>query len=278
MANEEQNEFWNGQAGEKWVEEQETLDRLLAPLSAAALARAAVQPGERVLDIGCGCGATAIAMAEAGAQVTGMDISAPMLAHARSRAEKLTNATFKLADAATAALTPEHQLVFSRFGVMFFDDPTAAFRNLRTGLADDGRLSFVCWRAVPENPWIYLASKAVQPFLADATGESGAPPDPRAPGPFAFADEDYLRGILTDAGFKGVQLERFETKLTIGGNLDEAMAMQAGIGPVAQVFAVLDDSARQAALAAAREALTPYATDDGVSLGSSVWLVQATAN
>ncbi len=126
-SNQEQVDYWNGQAGETWVRAQARLDAMLKPLSDVALAKAAATAGERVIDVGCGCGATSIALAEGGAAVWGIDISAPMLAHAKARTKQLDHVAFAQADAATQTLTPDHDLIFSRFGVMFFDDPGWCF-------------------------------------------------------------------------------------------------------------------------------------------------------
>ncbi len=271
--NEEQIEYWNGKAGETWVTAQERVDAMLAPLSAQAVAAAAVQAGERVVDIGCGCGATSIAFAERGAHVWGVDISAPMLARARERSAGLDNVAFSEGDAATQSYTPDHQLVFSRFGVMFFADPHAAFANIRSALVPGGRLVFMCWQAPRENPWMAVAGRAIQPYLP----EPEAPVDPQAPGPFAFARDAYIRDILGAAGFSDVEIVDTRAELHIGDTLDDAMAAQSEIGPAARALAELDGDERDAALAAAREALAPHISDNGINLGAAAWIVSARA-
>ncbi len=267
--NAEQIEYWNGTAGENWVTAQERLDTMLEPLSAQALDAAAPQPGERVVDIGCGCGATSIAIAERGASVWGVDISAPMLAHAVERASGMDNVQFSESDAASAAFTPDHQLVFSRFGVMFFSNPLAAFSNIRSALAPGGRLAFLCWQAPTQNPWIAVAARAIQPYLPEPVET----PDPRAPGPFAFADADYVLDLLGGAGFAELRCEPVTATLTVGETLEDAMTFQGRIGPVSQVLAELDDAARDEALNAARAALEPFAGPQGVRLESACWMV-----
>ncbi len=269
--NAEQVEYWNGQAGATWVEAQERMDAMLAPLSSIALERAAAQAGERAIDIGCGCGATTLALADSGASVWGVDISAPMLARARERAAGRENVAFSEADAATQTYTPDHQLIFSRFGVMFFADPFAAFANIRSALTPDGRMVFLCWQAPRENPWMAIAGRALQPYLP----EPEEPLDPRAPGPFAFADETYLRDILGRAGFTDVQMEDVRVDLHIGDSLDAAMSAQSEIGPAARALAELDGEQREAALQAARDALAPHVTETGLDLGAATWLVSA---
>ena len=264
-------EYWNGQAGQTWVNAQERMDEMLAGLSTTTIERADPRSGERVIDVGCGCGATSIALAQQGASVWGIDISEPMLARAIQRSADLDNVQFSQVDAATASLTADHQLIFSRFGVMFFADPVAAFSNLATALVPGGRLVFLCWQAAAANAWVALAGRAVQPFLP--VPES--PPDPKAPGPFAFADPDYVRSILETAGFSDIHCDPIAAELNVGASLDEAVAFQGEIGPVARVLAELDDDLKQQALAAAREALLPHVNESGVTLGAACWLVSA---
>ncbi|TDJ25619.1 MAG: class I SAM-dependent methyltransferase, partial [Gammaproteobacteria bacterium] len=143
--NEAQIEYWNSWMGERWVQNQEDLDQLLAPLSEAAINATALQEGERVLDVGCGCGTTSLVMADRGAITTGIDVSRPMLEHARTRAEGRSNPEFVLADAALHEFNGDFDLLFSRFGVMFFVEPVAAFANLRSALRPGGRVCFLCW-------------------------------------------------------------------------------------------------------------------------------------
>jgi SAM-dependent methyltransferase len=242
--NNAQIEYWNGQAGQTWVNAQERMDGMLAGLSTTTIERADPRSGERVIDVGCGCGATSIALAQQGASVWGIDISEPMLARAIQRSADLDNVQFSQVDAATASFTADHQLIFSRFGVMFFADPVA---------------------------WVALAGRAVQPFLP--VPES--PPDPKAPGPFAFADPDYVRSILEAGGFNDILCDPIAAELNVGASLDEAVAFQGEIGPVARVLAELDDDLKQQALAAAREALLPHVNESGVTLGAACWLVSA---
>jgi len=271
--NREQIEFWNGEAGSSWVRAQERLDETLSALSRAVVEHAAAQPGERVVDVGCGCGATTLTLAEQGASVWGVDISEPMLARARERAAGMGNVRFSRADAAVERFTPEHDLVFSRFGVMFFDDPAAAFANLRTALHAEGRLVFLCWQAPKFNPWISVAGRAVQAFLP----EPAEAPDPRAPGPFAFADPGYVREILVAAGYSDVSCDPVEATMRLGGSLDEAMEFQSQVGPLSRVLKELEGDVREGAIAAAREALGAFHTGSGIELGAACWLVSARA-
>ncbi len=269
--NHEQIDYWNGEAGRTWVAAQTHLDAMLSPISDALIRKAAPAAGERVIDVGCGCGDTTLALAACGASVWGIDISEPMLERARARAEGMEGVAFSCTDAASQAFTPDHQLVCSRFGVMFFADPRAAFANLRTALSADGRLCFVCWQAPRSNPWVSIAGAAVQPFLP----EPETPPDPKAPGPFAFADPGYLNGILDGAGFAGIAIEPLETRLRVADTLDSAMSFLQQVGPLSRALEELDAADRERAMTAAREALAPHAGPDGLKLGAACWLVSA---
>lgn len=270
-SNQEQIDYWNGEAGATWVTAQERLDAMLAPISDALIDRAAVRAGERAIDVGCGCGATSIELARRGAAVWGIDISGPMLDRARSRSAGVKNVAFSRKDAAEADFTPDHDLLFSRFGVMFFADPPGAFRNLHGALRAKGRLAFVCWQAPRDNPWVAIAGRAIQPFLPEPEVE----PDPKAPGPFAFADPDYVRGILDAAGFAAIELEDFRTTLHLADDLEKAIEFQGQVGPVARALAELEGEKREAALAATRDALAPHVTDAGLDLGAACWIVTA---
>lgn len=273
--NKEQIDYWNGNAGATWVSAQESMDTMLAPLTAPLIETAAAQDGERCIDVGCGCGDTSLQLAKTGASVWGVDISEPMLARATERATALgqSNATFSVADAASEAFSAEHDLVFSRFGVMFFSDPVAAFSNLHSSLNATGRLCFLCWQPPGKNPWMSTAGAAIKPFMT----EPETPPDPRAPGPFAFADTDYLNGVLEQSGFKNIDISPLTTQMHIADDLDGAVAFQQRIGPLARALSELEGEQQERALAAARAELAKHMSDDGLNLGASCWLAQATA-
>lgn len=270
-SNREQAEYWNEQAGPKWVAAQAHLDRMLAPITEALLERAAPRPGERVLDVGCGCGETSLALAGQGAEVTGVDVSRPMLARARERAAGRTGVVFREADAAVEPFEPVHDLVFSRFGLMFFDDPHAAFANLRRALSPAGRLAFCCWRDFRENPWVAVPYAAAKPYLP----EPEVPPDPRAPGPFAFAEAEYVRDILEGAGFGGVDIQPLDPSLHLADSLEAGLAFMQEIGPLARALAEIDDAARGKALEAVRAALEPRVVNGGLYLGGACHIVTA---
>jgi SAM-dependent methyltransferase len=265
---------WNDAVGPAWISMQDELDHQLRGLGLAAMAALAPAEGERLIDIGCGCGDTTLELARrvgAGGRVVGADISAPMLAVAQGRAaaQGLSWAEFIQADAQTQALGAADG-AFSRFGVMFFSDPAAAFANIRRALAPRGRLAFVCWRALAENLWMSTPMSAVAPLLPT----SPAPPPPDAPGPFAFADRDRLHGLLRAGGFTDISIEPLTQK--IGWvDLDTAVRTAQRIGPVG--VATRENLHLKARIAdAVRGALVPHAGKDGVTLDSATWIVRAT--
>lgn len=275
-ANVESIAFWNGPAGARWVMNQEILDRILEPFGQATMRAAAPKAGERIADIGCGCGSTTIRLADiAGAEggVIGLDISAPMLARGRELAGDRSHLTFLEHDAATYSFDPPVDLVFSRFGVMFFSDPPAAFANLHRGLRAGGRLAFSCWRPVADNAW------ATVPFNAVAALLPAPPPPLDAPGagPFAFADQDLVRRIVEGAGFRDVAIERFDHEVVFGMALDDAVMDAVRSAPCGRLLANASDDVRGRAPDALRAALTPYVSDRGVALSASVWIVSARA-
>jgi len=274
--NADQIEFWNGPAGKHWAERQEAMDRTLGSIHPALMAFAAAKPGEHVVDIGCGSGTTSMALADAvGAtgQVTGVDISRPMLNLARKRACAAGKAVaFVEADASAFPFATEIDLVFSRFGVMFFDQPARAFENIHRALKPSGRLAFVCWRPPQENAWVSAPMAAARPFLPQT-----APADPLAPGPFAFADPDRVKLILTEAGFRNVRVDPLDTVMNLGSSLDSATQQMLEVGPLARALADVDETTRAKIAAAVRVALEKYATPGGISPAAACWLVGAKA-
>lgn len=276
--NAEQIAYWNEQAGASWVAAQAVVDQQIGPLGRLAMDRAAVAPGERVLDVGTGCGDTALELGRRvgpAGNVLGADISRLMLERARERARAaaLTHVRFEEADAQTHAFAPaSFDLVYSRFGVMFFVDPTAAFANLRAGLRPGGRVAFVCWRALVENPWMLVPLQAAFAHIAPP-----APPPPDAPGPFAFADAERVRRILTGAGLADVRIEPLDETLTIGGggDLDRAVEFLLRIGPLGRLLREAAPGAGEAVAGAVREAMRPYHGSEGVRMPSAAWIVSA---
>ena len=274
-ANNDQVAYWNATAGETWAALQDRLDRQIEPLGAAVIEALAPKAGERVADIGCGCGQTTIALAErvgTAGSVLGVDVSRPMLAVARRRLTEqgLSQASLIEADAQTHPFEPQTlDAVFSRFGVMFFADPTAAFANILKGMKRSGRLGFLCWRAFSKNPWMGVPMAAALPHLTEAP----PPPDPLAPGPFAFADRDRLHAILARAGFSDISIVAQDKKIG-SPTLDQAVEIALRVGPLGRFLNDRPDSAA-AVVGAIREALAAHLTPDGVRLGSATWVVGA---
>jgi len=276
--NSEQIAEWNGVLGQRWVAMQREIDRIVVPFGDAALKVAAPQPGERVIDIGCGCGDTSIEIArivgEAGT-VLGIDVSQPMLEVARSRGAlaNCAHLAFREGDASEAGLPANTDLLFSRFGVMFFSQPSQAFSHLRKSLRTGGRCVFVCWRTPRDNPW------AMTPLAAarKAMGVTPTPADPDAPGPFAFADDERLRTILSVAGFGAIDIQRFDAVLSLGATPRSAAEGTVQIGPVSRFVREVGAEHLPIILDAVERTLAPLAAPDGhVSLNGSTWIVAAT--
>jgi len=276
-SNAEQIEYWNARTGERWAQDQQQLDRQIQPLGDEAMRALAPAAGERVLDIGCGCGQTTLELAQqvgASGQVLGADISRPMLAVARARplpaggSISFQELDAQTADLAAAAGVASFDAAFSRFGVMFFGDPAAAFANIRRALRPGGRLAFVCWRSLAENDWMRKPLEAAKPLLPPQP-----PPDPNAPGPFAFADAQRVTALLSKAGFASVTLRPFDAMIG-SGELQQTLALTLRIGPLGSVLREhpeLTDAVAEK-VRAVRE---PYDTPRGVLLPGAVWIVTA---
>lgn len=274
--NEDQRVRWNGIDGDYWARQQEHLDRTLDPVTGPLLAFAEPRVSSSVLDVGCGCGATMVELARAvglSGRVVGIDLSGPMLARAKERLREFANTACLLGDAAELPLREfDTELIISRFGVMFFGDPVAAFSNLRTGLAPGGRLRFACWRPINENPWLQVPLHAAYEHAPRLPK-----PDPEEPGPFSFADPARVERVLTAAGFTLPSFTPLDLQLDLaaGGTLEDAILHSSGMGPVKRVLADQPEAVRKAAMESIRRALTPFATASGVKLKAALWLVAA---
>jgi SAM-dependent methyltransferase len=274
--NEDQRQRWNGIDGEYWINNQDRLDRTLAPVNGPLLEFAAPRAGSTVIDVGCGCGATTVEIARSvgpSGRVVGIDVSSGMLAVAAERLREFNNAECVLGDAAELPLSDlAAELIVSRFGVMFFGDPMDAFANLRTGLAAGGRLRFACWRPIGENPWLQIPLHAIYEHAPRLPK-----PDPDEPGPFAFADPARVTSILRAAGFTAPSFTPLDVEMDIaaGGTLEDAAIQSSAMGPAKRALADQSDDIRAAAIESIRRVLAPYASAAGVNLPGAVWLVAA---
>ena len=270
--NADQIAYWNEAAGQTWAELQEDLDRQITPLGQRVLDVLDLKPGEQVLDVGCGCGHSALALGERvgpSGSVLGVDISQPMLALARKRATNAPQVSFLEADAQSFGFPPaSFDALFSSFGVMFFNDPTAALANLRHALRPGGRVGFVCWRDIAENPIMTLPSSAAQKHLPPQE-----PPPPGAPGPFAFADRGRLSGILADAGFEDILIEPQD--MPAGGNTaDSAVRLALRVGPLGRMLREHPE-VRSLVIKDIQKAFAAHTIDGRVFLPSATWIVGA---
>lgn len=275
-ANEEQAVYWDGEEGGHWVSRAEDYDRMLTGFADAILDAASIGPSERVLDVGCGCGALTLAAAAAAepGNATGVDLSGPMLSVARERAaaREISNVEFVQADAQTNVFAPgAHDLLVSRFGVMFFSEPTAAFANLALALRPGARVAFACWQDLLANEWMSVPGIAVAEHLPLPAGA-----EPGAPGPFAFADRDRVRGILEGAGFTEISFDGAERPMQMPGTTaGEVVEFLRGTGMGRVLFADAPADLVARAVDAVHSALAPYETSDGVVLSGRAWIVTA---
>jgi SAM-dependent methyltransferase len=273
IANDDQAILWNGPAGRAWVDEQQSLDRMFEPFE--TMLADTVTAGSRVLDVGCGTGATTIAAARragAGGRVTGIDISEPMLALARERAARAgIAAQFLRADAQTAQLAvASFDSLISRFGVMFFGEPVAAFANLHRATRAGGELNALAFRGADENPFMTTAERAAAPFLPDLP-----PRKPDAPGQFAFADRARVRHILESAGWCEIDIRRVDVVCTLPlAQLDRYVAR---LGPVGMALSQAPETLRERIVDTVRAAFAPFVAGEEIRFGAACWMVSARA-
>jgi SAM-dependent methyltransferase len=277
--NADQIAYWNGPGGQRWASRQAAQDILLKPVADVLIDRAQPKAGERIIDVGCGSGATSIAFARKVApsgHVFGVDVSGPMLERARQSAPRDLPVEFALADATIYPFVPaSFDLLASRFGVMFFADPAKSFANMRKALRPSGRLAFACWREPRENPWMMTALQAVYRHVPKLPQQG-----PEDPGPFSFASEARVHGILGEAGFTGIAMEPIPLSLdiAIGGGLEAAVQSSLEIGPASRALEGQPAELREAATNSIREVLTPLVRGEQVPLAASIWIVTARAS
>jgi ubiquinone/menaquinone biosynthesis C-methylase UbiE len=269
-----QTEFWNEAGGKMWVDNIERTHALLKPLGDVIQDHAAVCKGESVLDVGCGGGLNSVELAvrvgPAG-HVLGVDVSETILDCARAQPDLPPNLEFLCADAASEDLgSARFDLLFSRFGVMFFDNPKAAFTTLRGTLKPGGRLAFLCWQAPALNSWLSQPMAAIFEVLPPPEPQ----PDPRAPGPFAFAEAAWVREILDDAGYQDIEIESLELDMPMGA-VDEAVSYMMRFGPAVELLAQADENQRNEVESRIRDAFLPFTREGLVTGPTATWIVTA---
>jgi SAM-dependent methyltransferase len=277
-SNVDQAAYWVSRTGQNWVDQQEVLDHLFSNITGAFLKVAMPQPGERVLDLGCGTGETTLEIGNRimpDGSVLGLDISSVLLDRARQRAEvtAAANVEFHETDAQTHNFEPgSFDLLTSRFGCMFFSDPVAAFANMRLGLRSGGRVCLATWAPLTNNPWFTVGRDA-------AIAKLGQPPpaDPRAPGPFAFADRDYVLGILKDAGFAETNADEITVDLVAPDAIEEASRLAVIAGAASRIIAAFNGTPED--VAAISETVTgafaSYQSADGIRVPAAINLFTA---
>lgn len=267
--------LWNGAAGRAWVEAQDVLDRMFKPFEDLLATAASTASGGRVLDVGCGTGGTTLAIAQhlgEGGHCTGIDISEPMIAAARVRAEsEPAPASFILADAQDHAFEPASiDMIVSRFGVMFFEDPVRAFANLRHAVKDDGELRFIAWRSPAENPFMTTAERAAAPLLPKLPARR-----PDAPGQFALADAQRVQTILDNSGWSGIDIQPIDVSCTLPEQ--ELIPYLSRLGPVGRMLQEVDEGSRGQVIETVRAAFDPYVKGSAVHFFAACWMVSARA-
>ncbi len=263
---------WRGRVGESWAAQWRRTDRSFGPLTEHLLARTREFSFDAVLDIGCGAGELSLAIARGRphVEVTGIDIAGPLVTVARERGTHLPNVSFEVADAAGWQPDTPPQLLVSRHGVMFFDDPVAAFGHLCGVSAPNAGLMFSCFRAVGENPFFSEVGRLLP--------GSEPPTDPHAPGPFAFADRQRVEGVLSDAGWREIDFEPYDFAMIAGAGddpVEDAVGYFSTIGPAARAASEMDADERERFLARVRELAARNRHEGIVSLRAAVWIVTA---
>jgi SAM-dependent methyltransferase len=275
--NTEQALAWGGRAGAHWVDNTERHDRMLAPYLAAVVEAAELSATDRVLDVGCGTGALTRSTARLAVdgQATGVDLSARMVAAAReiTDAEGPINASFEEVDAQSHEFRVDgFDTLVSRFGVMFFDDPVAAFANLHRAMRPGGRVAFACWQGFSDNEWLHVPGEA----MASQVGVAPAPALDGV-GPFSLADPDRIRHVMGDAGYDGVTVDAIGGPMVVGADVDDSVGYLSGNQVVHGMLDGQDPEAVERALDAARDALAAHAGPHGVVVSGKAWLVTARA-
>jgi SAM-dependent methyltransferase len=269
----EQSALWNGVAGRAWVDAQQTLDGLFKPLEDLLVEAVTAASGRTVLDVGCGTGSTTLAVGRslgANGLCVGIDISEPMLAVARVRAtHEGIPAEFIRADAEVYGFEPSRfDAIVSRFGVMFFEHPVAAFANLRRAATADAALRLIVWRSPTENPFMTTAERAAAPLLPALP-----PRKPDAPGQFAFASRDRVQAILEDGGWRAIDIRPIDVPCVMPES--DLTQYVTRLGPVGMVLQEADEDTRARVIETVRSAFHPYVYGDEVRFTAACWMIGA---
>jgi len=280
VANEEQARYWGEEGGPRWVAREADHDLMLEPFGAAVVKALAPRPGERVLDVGCGFGATTAAVARAvgpSGRVVGIDISAPMIDRARARLAQSGNGMapveLVVGDAQTDDLRGPHDAVVSRFGMMFFADTSAAIAHISSAVRPGGRLAFVCWRDMSENPWYALPNSII-------VGALPAPPPlpaPMTPGPFGFGNIGVVTELMAEDGWVDIEDARFDVDVPLGGVRGVEGALEhTRTSPAGRLlFEQLPQQRAEQVMNDVRAVLAHYEDDGVVRLPAAAWVVTA---
>ena len=271
--------FWNDVLAPKFERFRNILLDGLSFHSKGPLERLTLPAGTRVIDVGCGWGDTAIELARKvgpGGEVLGLDCCEAFLraGRAAAQAEGLRNVRFVAADVQAYPFEPRYGFCFSRFGMMFFANPVAAMRNIRTALVPGGQLMFIVWRALADNPWMAIPKETVLHYLPPPGDDAQT----CGPGPFSMANPDVVRGQLRAAGFEAVEFVRNDGPVMVGRDVEQAMQFQLALGPAGEIVreAGAQAQARKEEIdAALRAAIAPYAGPGGVVMQSSSWVITA---
>lgn len=279
--NVEARDAWSGPLFERFLRFRPIVSDGLGAHGEAAMAANPPAAGDRVLDIGCGFGDTTQRLASlvGDGEAVGLDVSAPFIELARKEAEEAgtANVEFRVEDVQLGDLGGPYDYAFSRMGIMFFANPVAALRNVRTSLRPGGRLCAVVWRRKLDNDWVHRAELVVEKYLEhpNKTEEPTC-----GPGPFSMANADTVTEQLKLAGFESISLRRCDIPIRVGVDLDEAVEMTMAIGPAGEVLRLWEDRAEEIKPEIAREiraALAEFEVEDGVVAPASTWIVTATA-
>lgn len=283
QSNEEAHQAWDGPLFDRFVEFRDLLTTGLGAHGEAALAAHPPNPGDRVLDVGCGFGDATqrlVQLVRPNGSALGIDVSENFIETASREAKDagLSNISFMVGDVQVTEFEQEFDYVFSRMGVMFFANPVVAMRNIQRALVPGGRLCVVVWRKREDNEWVYRAEKVVEKYL-EAPEDSDEPTC--GPGPFSMASADTTSDILLGAGFEEVEFRRSDLPVTIGHDLDHAIAFNLALGPAGEVLRLSGENAnrvRPRIEADLRKALADFVQPDGeVVASASTWIVSARA-